>query len=68
MGGVDMLDAQLKAKLPKFSRYKTKHYPIPQSTDGEFKKYHLLKSLCGRPSRGLSEGNHPNKPRKRVHT
>jgi len=34
---------------------------------GEARKYPLLKSLYGRSSRGLSDGNHSNKFRARVH-
>jgi hypothetical protein len=65
-----MPDTQLKAKLSKFSRCKPlsiiRYHNL---RDGEFKKiYPLLKSLCGRSSRGLLEGNYINKLRKRVHT
>ena len=64
-----MLYAHFGAKLPKFRRSRTLSIIRYQNLrDGESRKYPLLKSLYGRSSRGLSDGNHPNKLRGRVQT
>lgn len=60
-----MVDAQFKAKLPKFSRCKTLSIiRCHNLRDREVRKYPLLQILDGRSSRGLSDGNHLYKLRK----